>query len=178
MEERPFMAALRVLILITGFSPRLKSTSHSARTVTSRMCGRHRHNHGEKLAFFGDETRSNILHNNCDLATHTPFHRIRDEGDYVGHAEYIRMNPVRACLVERPELYPYSSGAAIWATRGRAAIYGGLSQHHFTDLSPLPSVTSTPVARTLSCVANRSQLQIARAVRIELSPLRHQATVK
>jgi hypothetical protein len=63
-------------------------------------------------------------------------------------------------------------------TGGRAAIFGRLSQHHFPDLSPLPSVTSALVARTLSCVANRSRLQIARAVRIELSPLRDQATVK
>jgi len=46
-------------------------------------------------------------------------HRIRDEQDYVHHAEYIRMNPVRAHLAERPELYPYSS-----ASCGRAAIYG------------------------------------------------------
>jgi putative transposase len=38
-------------------------------------------------------------------------HRIRDEEDYAHHAEYIRMNPVRARLVERPELYPYSSAA-------------------------------------------------------------------
>ncbi len=33
-------------------------------------------------------------------------HRVRDEQDYVRHAEYIRLNPVRARLVERPELYP------------------------------------------------------------------------
>ena len=43
-------------------------------------------------------------------------HRIRDDQDYEHHAEYIRMNPVRAHLAERPDLYPYSS-----ATRGRAA---------------------------------------------------------
>ena len=43
-------------------------------------------------------------------------HRIRDDQDYERHAEYIRMNPVRARLVESPELYPYSS-----AFRGRAA---------------------------------------------------------
>jgi putative transposase len=36
-------------------------------------------------------------------------HRIRDEQDYASHAEYIRFNPVRAGLVERPEAYPYSS---------------------------------------------------------------------
>jgi putative transposase len=46
-------------------------------------------------------------------------HRVRDEQDYKHHAAYIRMNPVRARLVERPELYPYSS-----ATCGRAAIHG------------------------------------------------------
>ena len=45
-------------------------------------------------------------------------HRIRDEQDYANHADYIRMNPVRARLSEKPESYPYSS-----ATRGRAAIY-------------------------------------------------------
>ena len=38
-------------------------------------------------------------------------HRIRDEHDFEHHAEYIRMNPVRAGLAERPELYPYSSAA-------------------------------------------------------------------
>jgi putative transposase len=46
-------------------------------------------------------------------------HRIRDEQDYMHHAEYIRMNPVRARLAGTPELYPYSS-----ASCGRAAIYG------------------------------------------------------
>lgn len=39
-------------------------------------------------------------------------HRIRDEQDYAQHAEYIRTNPVRARLAERPELYPYSSASA------------------------------------------------------------------
>jgi len=38
-------------------------------------------------------------------------HRIRDEQDCARHAEYIRMNPVRAGLAERPESYPYSSAA-------------------------------------------------------------------
>ena len=38
-------------------------------------------------------------------------HRIRDEQDFEHHAEYIRMNPVRAGLAERPELYPHSSAA-------------------------------------------------------------------
>jgi REP-associated tyrosine transposase len=36
-------------------------------------------------------------------------HRVRDEQDYARHAEYIRMNPVRARLAASPELYPYSS---------------------------------------------------------------------
>jgi putative transposase len=44
-------------------------------------------------------------------------HRIRDEQDYAHHTEYIRVNPVRARLAERPESYPYSS-----AFSGRAAI--------------------------------------------------------
>lgn len=38
-------------------------------------------------------------------------HRIRDEQDYVRHAEYIRMNPVRARLSATPEAYPHSSGS-------------------------------------------------------------------
>lgn len=38
-------------------------------------------------------------------------HRVRDIGDYEHHVEYIRENPVRARLAERPELYPYSSAA-------------------------------------------------------------------
>lgn len=44
-------------------------------------------------------------------------HRIRDEQDYQRHAEYIRMNPVSARLVDAPELYPYSL-----ASYGKAAI--------------------------------------------------------
>jgi putative transposase len=36
-------------------------------------------------------------------------HRIRDASDYEKHWSYIRLNPVRAKLVERPEEYPYSS---------------------------------------------------------------------
>ena len=36
-------------------------------------------------------------------------HRIRDDADFEGHREYIRMNPVRAGLVRKPEEYPYSS---------------------------------------------------------------------
>jgi putative transposase len=41
-------------------------------------------------------------------------HRICDKQDYQRHAEYIRMNPVRARLVDAPELYPYSSAGAKW----------------------------------------------------------------
>jgi putative transposase len=36
-------------------------------------------------------------------------HRIRDASDYEQHRRYIRLNPVRARLVERPQDYPYSS---------------------------------------------------------------------
>lgn len=36
-------------------------------------------------------------------------HRIRDEQDYHQHSRYIRLNPVRAKLVEQEEAYPYSS---------------------------------------------------------------------
>jgi putative transposase len=36
-------------------------------------------------------------------------HRIRDAFDYEKHRSYIRLNPVRARLVERPQDYPYSS---------------------------------------------------------------------
>ena len=49
-------------------------------------------------------------------------HRIRDEQDYADHSEYIRMNPVRAKLVERPELYPYSSAATKFPKASKAAI--------------------------------------------------------
>jgi len=38
-------------------------------------------------------------------------HLVRDFEDYENHREYIRMNPVRARLAERPEEYPYSSAA-------------------------------------------------------------------
>jgi putative transposase len=36
-------------------------------------------------------------------------HRIRDAFDYEKHRSYIRLNPVRARLVERPQDYRYSS---------------------------------------------------------------------
>jgi putative transposase len=38
-------------------------------------------------------------------------HRIRDVEDYERHREYIRQNPVRARLAEKPEHYPYSSAS-------------------------------------------------------------------
>jgi len=36
-------------------------------------------------------------------------HRIRDAFDYEQHRSYIRSNPVRARLVEKPQDYPHSS---------------------------------------------------------------------
>ena len=36
-------------------------------------------------------------------------HRIRDTEDYGQHRDYIHQNPVKAKLVENPELFPYSS---------------------------------------------------------------------
>ena len=36
-------------------------------------------------------------------------HRIRDAEDFERHREYIRMNPVRAGLAGKEEVYPYSS---------------------------------------------------------------------
>jgi putative transposase len=38
-------------------------------------------------------------------------HRVRDWEDYLAHREYVRLNPVRARLVERAEEYFYSSAA-------------------------------------------------------------------
>jgi len=38
-------------------------------------------------------------------------HRIRDAGDYLRHVDYIRQNPVRRTICERPKEYPYSSAA-------------------------------------------------------------------
>jgi putative transposase len=38
-------------------------------------------------------------------------HRVRDVEDYERHREYIRQNPVRARLAEKPEHYPYSSAS-------------------------------------------------------------------
>jgi putative transposase len=40
-------------------------------------------------------------------------HRIRDFQDFEYHREYIRMNPVRARLATKPEIYPYSSAARV-----------------------------------------------------------------
>jgi putative transposase len=36
-------------------------------------------------------------------------HRIRDKEDYERHRTYIHQNPVKARLVEKPELFEYSS---------------------------------------------------------------------
>jgi putative transposase len=36
-------------------------------------------------------------------------HRIRDAHDFQIRLEYIHQNPVRARMVERAEMYPYSS---------------------------------------------------------------------
>jgi putative transposase len=36
-------------------------------------------------------------------------HRVRDAGDFLRHVDYIRENPVRKHLCERPEEFPYSS---------------------------------------------------------------------
>ena len=36
-------------------------------------------------------------------------HRIKDADDYEKHVEYVWMNPVKACIVKRPEDYLYSS---------------------------------------------------------------------
>lgn len=38
-------------------------------------------------------------------------HRVRDWEDYQRHRSYIRNNAVKARLVERPELFPYSSAS-------------------------------------------------------------------
>jgi len=38
-------------------------------------------------------------------------HRVRDGSDYRVHGSYIRQNPVRKRLCERPEEYPYSSAS-------------------------------------------------------------------
>jgi putative transposase len=38
-------------------------------------------------------------------------HRIRDEEDFERYCEYIRMDPIRAGLLGRPEEYPYSSAS-------------------------------------------------------------------
>ena len=36
-------------------------------------------------------------------------HRIRDADDYAKHVEYVRMNPVKAGIVQRPDDYFYLS---------------------------------------------------------------------
>lgn len=43
-------------------------------------------------------------------------HRVRDLEDFESHRRYIRMNPVRAGLVERAEKYPYGSAAGTFQT--------------------------------------------------------------
>jgi putative transposase len=41
-------------------------------------------------------------------------HRIRDEDDFQSHVDYIRMNPVRARLVQCPEDYRFSSASGLY----------------------------------------------------------------
>jgi putative transposase len=36
-------------------------------------------------------------------------HRIRDRADFITHREYIHHNPTRACLVQQPEDFEFSS---------------------------------------------------------------------
>ena len=43
-------------------------------------------------------------------------HRVRDLEDFESHRSYIRMNPVRAGLVEQAETYPYGSAAGTFKT--------------------------------------------------------------
>src|SRR5437879_12966197 len=69
-------------------------------------------------------------------------HRIREEHDYERHAGYIRMNPLRARLVERPEMYPYSSASARFGRRmfGRGTTNvesRAISGRHFLKRSPI-----------------------------------------
>lgn len=43
-------------------------------------------------------------------------HRIKDTADYEHHAEYVRMNPVRAGIALTADGYPYSSAAHVLDT--------------------------------------------------------------
>jgi putative transposase len=46
-------------------------------------------------------------------------HRVRDLSDYRVHVSYIRQNPVREHLSERPEQYPYSSASGRFELDGK-----------------------------------------------------------
>ena len=62
-------------------------------------------------------------------------HRIRNFEDYENHREYIRMNPVRAGLVGRPEKYPYSSAAC---TMRLDPVPQGLKPNSLEELATRP----------------------------------------
>ncbi len=89
-------------------------------------------------------------------------HRIRDNEDYSRHAEYIRMNPVRARLVESVEAYPYSSADPLFqveerpfmAARRRRRVCGASSSHGgycTVKLVLAPMVDAAPVTVVPTC---------------------------
>jgi putative transposase len=62
-------------------------------------------------------------------------HRIRDVEDYAIHVSYVRNNPVKERLCERPEEYPYSSAYSGFKLD---AVPQGLKPHSIVDSSGAP----------------------------------------
>jgi putative transposase len=86
-------------------------------------------------------------------------HRIRDAGDYLRHADYIRRNPVRKNLCERAAEYPYSSAAVGIeldpVPQGLKPILlgdlnGATEAAPFQSKRPIPSKPSSAVEKALS----------------------------
>jgi putative transposase len=86
-------------------------------------------------------------------------HRIRDAGDYLRHADYIRRNPVRKNLCERAAEYPYSSAAVGIeldpVPQGLKPILlvglnGATEAAPFQSKPPIPSKPSSAVEKALS----------------------------
>jgi len=74
-------------------------------------------------------------------------HQIRDQRDFDSHAKYIDENPVKACLAEKAEDYPWSAAAGKFALDPWPVASGAkapsLTSGVTAGLKPRPSVAAT-----------------------------------
>jgi putative transposase len=95
-------------------------------------------------------------------------HRIRDAGGFCMHVAYVRGNPVRKHLCERPEDYPYSSASGRFkldqVPQGLKPESSGDSDGA-AEAAPLqspslqsPSLQSRPVASNRSAIQDKNKI--------------------